>query len=165
MDLTFHTDDGCYNVRVAALLLRDDHLLVMRDAPDSHDYLPGGRVRLHEPMEHALLRELREELQIDARILRPLWLNQCFFHLKPSGERVHEQCLYFLAECSDDALTHGPDAFARADSDGYVHFFRWLPFDELPAAPLYPLFLARRIRSLPDHLELILEDQDGIFGL
>ncbi len=92
MDLTFHAAEGCYNARVAAPLIRNDRLLVMRDAPDSHDYLPGGRVRLHEPMERALLRELREELQIDARILRPLWLDQCSFRLKPSGERVHEQC-------------------------------------------------------------------------
>lgn len=159
MDLTFHTDAGCYNVRVAALLIQNDCLLAMRDAPDSHDYLPGGRVRLHETMEHALLRELREELQIRAQILRPLWLDQCFFHLKPSGERFHEQCLYYLAEAP--GLNPAPSAFTRADSDGRVHYFRWLPFDALAEAPLYPLFLKDRIHSLPDHLELITEDEDG----
>ncbi len=51
----------------------------MQDEESPYYYLPGGRVSLNETTEKAILREIKEELKIDAKIVRPLWLNQGFF--------------------------------------------------------------------------------------
>ena len=42
-------------------------------------YLPGGRVKMGETAEEAVIREIREELFATPEIVRPLWLNQAFF--------------------------------------------------------------------------------------
>ena len=62
---------------VAALILRDSKILVcQRRRDDSHALeweFPGGKVEPGEKPQEALLRELREELGIEARIGRELF--------------------------------------------------------------------------------------------
>ena len=79
MDITFCTEQGRFNYRVCAIIINDDKLLAMHDERSPYYYLPGGRVKLHETAEEAIIRELQEELRINAKIIRPLWLNQSFF--------------------------------------------------------------------------------------
>ena len=79
MDITFETEAGRFNYRVCAVLLDRGRILAMHDERSPYFYLPGGRVRMGERAEDAVLREVREELGIEARILRPLWLSQSFF--------------------------------------------------------------------------------------
>lgn len=78
MDITFKTVEGRFNYRVCAMILHKGKILAMHDDRSPYYYLPGGRVQLHETAEAAVLREVKEELSIDAKILRPLWLNQSF---------------------------------------------------------------------------------------
>lgn len=52
----------------------------------------------------AVLRELREELGIEARIERPLWVNQAFFTEQVSRKRYHELCFYYLIDFSKTDL-------------------------------------------------------------
>ena len=42
MDVSFKTPQGRFNWRVAAVILRQDRLLVMRDCDSPILYLPGG---------------------------------------------------------------------------------------------------------------------------
>jgi 8-oxo-dGTP diphosphatase len=62
---------------VAALILRDSKILVcQRRRDDSHALeweFPGGKVEAGEKPQDALLRELREELGIEAKIGRELF--------------------------------------------------------------------------------------------
>ena len=78
MDITFQTEQGRFNYRVCAVIIHGDSVLTMKDKRSPYYYLPGGRVELHEDAEHAVLRELREELDVEGRIVRPLWFNQGF---------------------------------------------------------------------------------------
>ena len=48
MDISFKTDEGRFNYRVAGLLINDGKILIMKDENASYYYVPGGRVSLHE---------------------------------------------------------------------------------------------------------------------
>lgn len=61
MDIGFQTDAGRFNYRVCGLIIRNGHLLVMQDELSPYAYLPGGRVKLHETAEEAVLREFIKE--------------------------------------------------------------------------------------------------------
>ena len=96
MDITFHTGEGRFNYRVCAIFLHQNKVLAMRDERSPYYYLPGGRVALGETAQDALQRELQEELDISARIQRPLWLNQAFFTEDVDGEFTHELSLIHI---------------------------------------------------------------------
>lgn len=53
-------------LRCACLIdQRDDTLLLVRVRQNEHWYLPGGKIEPHETADAALIRELREELDIE----------------------------------------------------------------------------------------------------
>ena len=156
MDMTFKTPEGRFNYRVCAVIIHEGKLLAMRDRPTSHYYLPGGRVHLHESANDAILREIHEELGIEAKFVRPLWFCENFFALDDSGERYHELSLYYLIDASEAKFLFENETFTLME-ENEIHLFEWLPFEKLRDTYFYPLFLKKEIFHLPEHLTMITE--------
>ncbi len=152
MDLTFPTDTGKFNYRVAALMLRENRILAMKDDRSPYFYLPGGRVHMGEAAEDAILRELSEELGGKTfRIIHPVFLVQSFFTDDTNGVPYHELCLYFLIDFCE---TDFPEGEFTGREGNRIHTFRWLASDRLGEEYFYPTFLQNELSRLPDTLTL-----------
>lgn len=148
MDISFKSENEKFNYRVCAIILDDGKILAMHDERSPYFYLPGGRVKLGETAEDAVIRETEEELKIKARIVRPLWLNQGFFKEDVDGLHHHEICIYFLMDISHtDLLCRGDSFFMQEGS--HQHTFEWLKYEQLQHEYFYPLFLKKEIFDLP----------------
>ena len=156
MNLTFKTKHGIFNYRVCAIITNDNKILVMKNDKTPYYFLPGGRVELHESAEDAIVREIKEELCIDAEIVRPIWLCQGFFEEDTTSEKFHELCIYYLVDISKTDLINSPDVFITRKSK-YNEVFYWLDISTLDRQYLYPLFIKERINNLPEYLEIITE--------
>jgi 8-oxo-dGTP pyrophosphatase MutT (NUDIX family) len=156
MDISFITGNGKFNYRVCAVILDKGRILAMHDERSPYYYLPGGRVKLHETAEEAVLREVREELGIEARIARPLWLAQSFFNEDVDKLDYHELCVYFLMDVSGTELVSRGGRFRLIERE-HTHDFEWLPFGRLEEEYFYPIFLKKAIFALPEHFELLTE--------
>ena len=154
MDITFPTLQGRFNYRVGALIISGDKILAMHDERSPYYYLPGGRVALHETAQSTVLREIKEELEIDAKIIRPLWFNESFFVEDVSRKKYHELCVYFLIDVSETDLLSKGEKFTLHERH-HTHDFEWLEFERLKSEYFYPLFLKEKIFDLPEHLELL----------
>ena len=153
-DVSFSTKDGRFSYRVRAVIVHEGKLLTMKDEHCDCHYLPGGKVRVGEPAETAVLRKVREALDINAEIVRPLWVNQTFATGYTGGERFHELCIYFLIDVSGtDLLTRG-EAFSSTEPWWNTQF-EWIPFEKLEESDLSPYFIRERILKIPQNLELI----------
>lgn len=148
MDISFRTGNDKFNYRVCAIILNEGKILAMRDERSPYFYLPGGRVKLGETAEDAVIREIQEELNITARIIRPLWLNQSFFKEDVDGLQYHEICIYFLMDISDTALLSRGDQFVQKEGV-HQHTFQWLKYEQLQHEYFYPTFLKKEIFDLP----------------
>ncbi|MEK4246924.1 NUDIX domain-containing protein [Psychrobacillus sp. FSL K6-2684] len=156
MDLSFKTDEGRFNYRVAGLLLNESKILIMKDENSPYYYFPGGRVSMHEKSEDAILREIREELSVDAAIERLLWINENFFEEEVLKEKFHEICFIYLLTLKDDKLLTKGNEFEE-NEEGKIHTYYWKTFDELKELNVYPLFLKNRCSELPEHLTHFVE--------
>ena len=160
MDLSFNIGTSCFNLRACAVIVHGETLLVMRDQKLSYAYLPGGRIKLNETAQQALIRELQEEIGIQAQIERPLWVTQAFFTESASQQKFHEIGFYFLVSCKENETLPTINNFIRWEN-GIEHRFEWVSFDELSDIDVQPEFIKNRIRSLPEQLELLLDFNQG----
>ncbi|HET9477605.1 MAG TPA: NUDIX domain-containing protein [Dehalococcoidia bacterium] len=153
--LSFETPHGQFNYRVAAVIMRKDEVLLQVIGDQPYWCLPGGRVDFGESGEEAMRREIVEELGVEPRIERLLWMVENIYRQR--GTRFHEASLYYLAslpEGSPEAAAQTP--WKTAEEDGTPLLNQWHPVDGLEAVYLLPTFLRTRLRNLPPTLEYIL---------
>lgn len=148
MDISFVSGNDIFNYRVCAMMISEGAILAMHDDRSPYYYLPGGRVSMGETAEHAVMREVREELGITAKIVRPLWLNQAFFTEDVDHLHYHELCIYFLMDIAGTDLLARGERFTSKEGSR-THTFEWLKFDRLQDEYFYPSFLKTDIFKLP----------------
>lgn len=153
MDISFRNENQKFNYRACAMIINNGKILAMKDERSPYFYLPGGRIKIGETAEEAVIRETEEELGITPRIIRPLWLNQAFFTEDVDKIDYHELCVYFLMDISETDILSRGDRFNRMEN-GHSHYFEWLEFGRLKDEYFYPIFLKKDIYNLPETFEI-----------
>ena len=153
MDISYNCENQKFNYRVCAMIIAENKILAMHDERSPYFYLPGGRVKMGETAEQAVVREAQEELGVTPKISRPLWLDQAFFAKDTDGLHYHELCLYFLMDISDTDLLERGSIFTQLEGN-LSHIFEWLTFDQLKDESFYPAFLKEEIVNLPNEFTL-----------
>lgn len=159
MDISFKCENQKFNYRVCAMMISDGKILAMHDDRAPYFFLPGGRVRMGETAEQAVIREMQEELGISPKIIRPLWLNQAYFTEEVDHLDYHEICIYFLMDISDTDLLSKGSVFTLNEGQ-HVHTFEWLEFSRLKDEYFYPLFLKKEIYNLPTEFTIRIEKRN-----
>ena len=158
MDISFKTGNEKFNYRVCAMIISDGKILALHDSRSPYYYLPGGRVQMSETAESAVVREIKEELGVTAKVIRPLWLNQAFFNEDVDKVDYHELCLYFLMDVTETDLLSRGEKFTLTEGNKTLTF-EWLAFERLKDEYFYPLFLKEEIFNLPSEFPLRTELQ------
>ncbi len=148
----FEIRKGRFSCRAAAVLLHEGRVLLQGEPQATIWTLPGGGIELLEPSEQALKRELQEELQIDIRIERLLWVIEHFF-VSDDGKAIHSLEFYYLVSpLGAPHLYHLEHIFPSVDGERHI-IFQWFKLDILPNLTLYPSFLRTALQSLPLTIE------------
>lgn len=146
--ISFDRGTTRFQVRAAAIIRRDGHVLIHRSTTEDSWALPGGRVELGEIGSEALARELQEELGVDAEIGPLAIVMEDLFRYE--GRVVHELGFYYPAEVppsfpfATDAICH------RVDDGGSTLEFMWARnnAETLSAMPLFPAELRGNMSTL-----------------
>ncbi len=158
MDITFKNGNEKFNYRVCAIILNEGKILAMKDKEVPYFYLPGGRTKMGETAEEAVLRECKEELKATPDIVRPLWFNQAFFTEDVKNIRYHEICVYFLMDISKTDILSRGESFICSEGER-EHSYKWLPFEKLENEYFYPNFLKKDIFNLPENFTIRTETE------
>ncbi len=115
-------------LRVAPVIVRDDAILLVRHLKQGRTYwlLPGGGVEYGESLAEALVREVKEETNLDILIGHLILVNDSI----PPDRHRHVVNLYFTAEVTGGELAMGRD-YNLAE-------LRYVPLDELLDLEFYP---------------------------
>ena len=157
MDVTFQTDVGRFNYRVAGILIHENRLLVMTDERSPYYYLPGGRVSMNEESTMAIKREIKEELDVEVEATQLLWIVENFFVEQQSQEQFHEIGMYYLLQLTEEDILKRSQEFIMNEGGYKKLSFLWLPLEKIKHLNIYPLFLKERIMNLPQVPEHLVE--------
>jgi ADP-ribose pyrophosphatase YjhB (NUDIX family) len=155
-------DDGVdrFQMRAAGIAREDGHLLIHRATLEDYWTLPGGRMEQGETSAEALLREMREELLVDAEIGALAVLAESFF--ENINQHFHEIGFYHAVQLPP-AFPRTRDGVCHSIVDGVPLEFRWIRADrgslaewrvfpqnlwpfllDLPSAPVHIIDRTRR---------------------
>ena len=149
-DWSFETDDYSCGFRTAAVLIKNNKILVQRDRNGTAFALPGGHVRTGETSENALIREISEEIGADIKCKRLLWIEESFWN--GDEKQKHNIAFYYLVElCENQDIPDNGEFFPQKDNDKIV--VGWLPFDKLQNTVVFPGFLKNEIYNLNDSVK------------
>lgn len=125
-------------VRVSALILQKNHLLVIKqNAPSRAEYIwlpPGGGMDFGETTEEALRREVFEETSIEIKNARIRYIHE---FIEPPYHAVE---FYFFVESFMGTPTLGSDPELSIDHQQLIDV-KFVPVPELVNLNLYPEFL------------------------
>jgi ADP-ribose pyrophosphatase YjhB (NUDIX family) len=156
--ITFDIGATRFNLRVAGVAVAGDRVLLHRAERDDFWTFPGGRPELSEPLADALRREIREEVGVEIRVERLLWVVENFFEL--NAKKFHELAFYFLMAFSNDSSLYAKSESFYGEESAYAQeklrlIFQWHPISELENTRLYPSFLRFALRSIPKETQHI----------
>ncbi|MDP2649343.1 MAG: NUDIX domain-containing protein [bacterium] len=126
--------------RVAAVIIKDNKILLMRRFKNGQKYFvfPGGGVEENESIENALIREIKEEFDIDIKIEKLLFQN----------ENQGRQEIYFLVKEFTGIPQLSGEEKERMNKDNQ-YFPAWLDLKEAFKLPnLYPKEAKKEIEKL-----------------
>lgn len=139
MDCTFKTEDGKFNFRVGAIIANGRKVLMARNPKEKRNfyYSVGGRVKVGESLENAVLRELKEETGITCEIERIAAIHENFF-TDGDGVKFHEISIFFLIR-QNEALLNIENGHLTQDGPD-SEYLEWIDLDNLGGTTIYPEF-------------------------
>jgi len=139
-DILFDTGNFRFSYRVAGILVRDGKVLLQKAPPDEGFAFPGGHVSFGETNEQTLIREFKEEMNVDIAVKDLKWVAEIFCPW--NGKMIHQICLYYIVSLADeyqflpDTVFTGSEFF---EDRSFSIEFHWIPLEELQNHVVYPV--------------------------
>lgn len=147
-DITFETEEGFFGHRVGAIIICEGKLLAIKNAKHPYYYTIGGRVKMGELSEEAVIREAYEETNIKFTVERLCFVHENIFIADFLKDRqpapFHEVGLYYLLK-SDNLEGLCCNSLGMDRGEESLH---WLPVNELSGYDLYPKFFEGELPRL-----------------
>ena len=155
-DMCVPCGEGLVNLRVGAIIQRNGELLMAGNSRDRYLYSVGGRIKMGETAQEAVLREVQEETGVRMQIDRLAFIHENYFHgdVPPNdGKLIYELCFYFLMRVPDN---FAPACKSRTE-DGITEFLRWVRPDT--TEKIFPEFFRTELDHMGPGVQYILKDE------
>lgn len=135
MDFRTRIDNRIFGVRATALMIKDGKIFLTKDSKGRY-YTIGGAIEVNETAEAAVVREVKEELEVDSRVNQLAFVveNQ-FTH---EGIKFHNIEFHFIVE----PVGTVPDEMIEGKSKQPCE---WIEVDKIVNLDVVPAFLAQEL--------------------
>ena len=148
MDVRIDSNEGKFKFRVCGILKVNEKYLTVKIQNNDFYCLPGGHVELGEDTDSAVLREMKEELGCDVKIVRLVSIIQNFFKTK-EGKMFHELGYYYMVEPKNvEEVNLNDYTITENDKGKMIQLeFKWFTLEELQEARFLPEVLKKQLSN------------------
>lgn len=146
IDVKIDSAEGKFKFRVCGIVRVNNKYLTVKIQNNDFYCLPGGHVELGEDTDTAVLREMKEELGYEVKIVRLVSIIQNFFKAK-DGRQFHELGYYYIVEPTNIDEVNLEDYVRMENDKGEMKRleFRWFTLDELKETRFLPEILKEKL--------------------
>ena len=129
-----------FNIRVYGLIINEDNEILVSDEcrfSELFTKFPGGGLQWGEGTKECLIRELKEELEMESKIGELFYVTDFF---QQSAFRSEDQLIsfYYLVDSIDTANINV--SISGDSSDNSEEVFRWVPLERIsPELMTFPI--------------------------
>ena len=132
--VSYENNGNKFNFRVNGIIYNKDKTQILIHQIKGYDFwlLPGGRVELLEDTKTAVVRELKEELEIHFEVQNLLAVNETFFNF--SNKKYHEIGFFYTVKPAEKdhnkfKIMCQQTKFAGVEGEKYI--FKWIDLKDL----------------------------------
>lgn len=155
-DMTVRVGDSVINLRVGAVITKGNQILMVKNGRDDWYYSVGGRIKIGETSEQAIVLEAFEELGVSMEIDRLGFIHENYFYgtLGDNIRRqIYELCFFYYMK-----VPVGFEPLCRSVTDaGYPETIEWVPFDTNKT--IFPTFFKTELAKPSREIKHIVSDE------
>lgn len=155
-DMCVPCGNGILNVRVGAIIMKNGKILMVGNQRADYLYSVGGRIKMGETAEEAIVREVLEETGVQMEIDRLGFVHENYFH-GDSPEKldrlVYELSFYFYMKVPAD-FEPLCKSFAEGETKEFLH---WV--DPANAEKIFPTFFKTELHAPVSYVRHLVNDE------
>lgn len=146
IDVDIKHDDGKFKLRVCGVVKKDNKVLAIKASTFDGYCFPGGHIELGELSKNALLREMKEELNVNVEIEHLICVNENVYK-NDKGVLCHEIVYYYLVNSLDE-ISESDFILEEMDKGKLKrHNFCWLDIDKISDYNLMPPMMSDLLKD------------------
>jgi ADP-ribose pyrophosphatase YjhB (NUDIX family) len=154
-DILFHTENYVFSYRIAGILINENKILLQKPTNEEDGYaFPGGHVSFGETNEETLIREFKEEINIDIKVNELKWVAEIFC---PWGKKkMHQICLYYMVKLNNfEQIPLNGKFIGNEQIEGrnFKIEFYWIPINEINKITIYPNNVYKLLNKLDEGMQ------------
>lgn len=144
-DISVMIDDVKFNFRVGVIFENNGRILLERGHNIDFSVIPGGRVQTLETVKQTLIREVKEELEIDisGQEINFVSIIENFFVMDET--KYHELYYVFRVKLDDDCIITKQNNFINKDSG--KSSYTWVDIEKINEVKILPVELKEIIKE------------------
>lgn len=155
-DMTVACDRGFINIRVGAIIMKDNKILMAGNERSDYLYSVGGRVKFGETAQEAVVREVFEETGVRMEVDRLGFIHENYFvgdAPANSGKLIYEISFFFYMKVPEH-FSPISDSFTEDNSKEYL---KWVSPDD--PQKIYPDFFRTELVHPSDEVLYFITDE------
>ena len=155
-DMCVRCGEGVINIRVGAIIMKDDKVLMVKNNRDDYYYSVGGRIQFGETAEDAILREVKEELGFEMEIDRLGFIKEAYFYGTVGSDQerlIYEPAFYYYMKVPEDFELENKTFL----EDGTPEYLEWVPIDTTKT--IYPEFFKTELKNPSKEIKHMVADE------
>jgi len=155
-DMCVACDNGILNIRVGAIIIKDEKVLMVGNECADYLYSVGGRIKFGETAEEAVLREVFEETGVKMEIDRLGFVHENYFYGdSPSnlGKLIYEISFFYYMKAPKD---FSPFCESFSEDNGKEHL-KWVSLCD--DVKMYPEFFKTELKAPADRVKYYVTDE------
>lgn len=152
-DLTIPAGDGLLNVRVGAIIMKENKILMVGNERSDYFYSVGGRIKFGESAREAVEREVFEETGVKMEVDRLAFVHENFFVGDAPvnlGKQIYEISFFFYMKVPDE-FEPVCNSFTEDNSEEHLS---WISIDT--DKKYYPEFFRDELKNSSKEVKYII---------
>ena len=143
-DMCVPCDNGIINIRVGAIIIKDNKLLMVGNENSNYLYSVGGRIKFGETAKEAVIREVEEETGSKMEVDRLGFVHENYFigdNQSRLGKTIYEISFFFYMKVPAE-FSPISESFTEDDNK---EFLKWVSLDD--DIKIYPDFFKTELAT------------------